>query len=149
VAAAWRPRNESAADLAHEAMARGVIEAAWRCKIVSLSPVLYRLDWALARDGKLIGFGEYKRRGADYATFLLSLAKYQGGIQTARPLCLPFLFFVETPGAGLRWVDLCEHPLPAIEIGGNARGQNGDIEPCMMIPAAWFAPVALRVATVA
>lgn len=133
--AAWRPRNESAADLERENAAKLVIERAWRVTGVKLSETLYGVDWAFGRGGHLQAWGEFKARKQRYPTLLLSYAKWSKGMELWRWSGAPFVLFIEWPD-GLWYV---RNPKPTrIEFGGNSRGQNGDIEPVVHIPVDAF-----------
>ena len=136
---AWRPRNESAADLANETQAAALITSNWSVSVVKLSERLYGLDWAFFRDGTLSGWGEYKKRDTRYQTLLLSAAKYISGMQRAQWSGVPFVLFVEWPD-GLFWYKCSNEPLPIL-MSGNSRGQNGDIEPCVHIDSSLFVKV--------
>jgi hypothetical protein len=138
-----RPHNETPRDLSHESAARLAIERALDCQITNLREQLYGVDWVLHRDARPFAFGEYKHRGeADYDAWLLGAAKYAKGRQIAHAISAQFYFFVETKLDGLRYANLSAMPLLVTRMGGNARGQSGDIEPCVLIPAAYFKPIA-------
>jgi hypothetical protein len=132
----WRPRNESAEDLRAETAAKAIIERAWKCDILKLGEYLYGVDWSLSRDDWVMAFGEFKKRSRLYDTVILSAAKYEHGMRLGALYLVPFFFFVEIDGV-LRYCDLRGQILPA-KVGGNARKQNGDIEPCVFIPVNLF-----------
>ena len=138
-----RPRNETAMNLENERAAALAIERAWDCDVINLHDPEYRLDWALARNGIGFAYAEYKHRGDNfsYRTVYLSASKYSHGIEQATNCNVSFLFFVETTNGGLRFCDLTGHAVPRMIIGGNSRGQDGDIETCMDIPYSWLQPV--------
>lgn len=133
----WRPYNETPEDLAHEKAAAERIEAAWGVQCIKLSEALYGLDWAFFRHSKLVGWGEYKHRSQRYDTLILSAAKWLKGCTLARESGKPFTLFVEWP-EGLYWFSYIDAPVEGITMGGNDRGQNGDIEPVVHIPTATF-----------
>lgn len=132
----WRPRNETAADLTREFATAQVIEDLWQVKVVKLSERLYEVDWALFRDDHLKAWAEFKHREKRYDTLLLSSAKWMRGRWLARETGVPFLLFVQWPD-GLHWCQLGDGVLPVVK-GGNSRGQNGDIEPCVLIDTSTF-----------
>lgn len=125
----WRPRNETAEDLAREHAAKGIVERAWCATATKLSESLYQIDWAFSRGERLMAFGEYKYRRAKYTTLMFSYAKWQRGTQLADSAGVPFLVIVEWSGDGIYYLDHRTVRNPIIQIGGNSRGQNGDIEP--------------------
>lgn len=133
---AWRPRNETAADLEHELHAAARIEAWAGATSVKLSESLYHVDWAFFRNEELVAWGEYKRRAQRFPTLLLGVAKWRAGRALAKDTGVPFLLFVEWPD-GLHYCDTQEMMFP-IKRGGNTRGQNGDIEPTYHIPVELF-----------
>lgn len=133
----WRPYNETPDDLAREKAAGEAIEAAWGVRCLKLSEALYGLDWAFFRQGKLVGWGEYKHRSKRYATLILSAAKWHKGCEIANWSRKPFTLFVQWP-EGLYWFNHTAIPVGEITMGGNDRGQNGDIEPVIHIPTEAF-----------
>jgi len=137
-----RPHNETPRDLVHERNARAVVEREFDCEIMNLNENLYGLDWAMHRRSKFFAYGEYKFRGQDYDDFVLSAAKYTKGMLHAGSVVgVQFYFFLETPDSGLRYVNLSILPRLTTQMAGNSRGQSGDIEPCVMIPADAFKPI--------
>lgn len=138
----WRPRNESREDLATEEAARVEIGRALSCELVKLSPVLYGVDWAAFRGGRLIAFAEYKRRYnpmARYPTLHLSLAKVASALQLAASAGVACTLFVQWDD-GIFWCPAADH-LPGAILAGNSRGQNGDREPIVEYPIDRFRPI--------
>ena len=136
---AWRPRNETEQDLQNEARVAELLAQKWSCDVHKLSETLYPVDWAFSRKGVVVAYGEFKKRGKKYATALLSAAKYYRMLDFARITGLPVLLIIEWPDE-LAYIDLSDNndlELEA-EIGGNSRGQNGDIEPVVYIPCDKF-----------
>lgn len=136
----WRPRNETAEDRRRQNAARDMICAHRRCEAIDLSERLYEIDWMFHRGRRPICWAEYKHRDEQYDTVILGVAKWTRGCMLARRTNLPFLFMVEWPGHGLHWARLDKRAFP-IEIGGNRRGQNGDIEPVIHVPIKNFKPL--------
>lgn len=132
----WRPRNETPTDLARELATAQVIEDLWQVKVVKLSERLYEIDWAFFRGDDLKAWAEFKYREKRYDTLLLSSAKWMRGRWLARESGVPFLIFIHWPD-GLYWYQCGDGVLP-IQKGGNSRGQNGDIEPCVLIDTSTF-----------
>lgn len=145
---AFRPRNETTEDLAHEAIAKSRIELERNVQIIKLSPVLYRVDWALFNhNDTLRGFAEYKFRSRRYDTLMLGARKWQTGCDMADFYDVPFYLFVDWP-EGLywyRWHPEDERPNFKVKLDGSSRGQNGDIEPCVHIPTDLFKLVSKKV----
>ena len=133
----WRPKNETAADLAAELDAAKIISERWKVEVTKLSPVLYGVDWCLSRDGQVRAFAEFKVRDKRYDTLLLSFAKVHRGLNLAGMGSVRFVVFVRWPD-GLYWVDDLNIDPSRLRIGGNSRGQNGDVEPCVHIDSDAF-----------
>lgn len=85
-----------------------------------------------------MAWGEFKRRNRRYDTIILSYAKFERGMTLANNSKLPFMFVIEIDGT-LYWNQL--KSCYEVQIAGNHRGQNGDIEPCVFIPFSEFKPV--------
>jgi hypothetical protein len=132
----WRPRNETPLDLEREKEAARRIEAAWRVRVTKLSEIAYRIDWAIDQNDRLVAWGEFKCRAKRYDTLMISASKWLHGLDLANASRRPFLLFVQWPD-GLHWHRAKAEEL-SILLGGNSRGQNGDIEPCIHIPADRF-----------
>lgn len=133
----WRPRNETIQDLERQNAAKELICKTKICEAVDLSERLYEIDWAFHRGGRLICLAEYKWRNKQYETVILSLAKSERGCSLSRSTGVPFLFFVEWPDTCPHYIRIDGQKFP-VRIGGNARGQNGDIEPVIHIPTEKF-----------
>ena len=140
----FRPMNETPEDLAAEKTAAELLCKAWDAEVCKLSPMLYKIDWAFYRDGKLKAFVEFKRRSKKIDPLMIAAAKYTQLLELSRITGLPCLLVVEWPD-GL-WYHEVEHPvqLPLdLRMGGNSRGQNGDFEPVIYIPISEFIRVNL------
>lgn len=133
----WRPRNETPEDLRHEAEVAGILESKYGISVHKLSETQYCFDWALHKDDELLAFAEFKQRKTKYDTLLLSAAKWESGIRYSERFKKPFVLFVRWPD-GLYSFKLHDDFVPEVKLGGNARGQNGDIEPCVHIPVGLF-----------
>src|SRR4051812_45478710 len=129
----WRPRNETPENLAFEINAHAAVEAAWGVTVVKLSETLYGIDWALFKNDRLVAWAEYKYRSQRYDTVLLSAAKWEHGVRLAERYNVPFLFIVGYPDS-MVYFSSQKVGVPAVRLGGNARGQNGDKEPCVFLP---------------
>lgn len=142
----WRPRNETDEDRRREAAildeasaSLGYGFAGW----IKLSETLYEIDAAF-RDGdmRICAWVEVKARSKLYDTVLLSAAKalqlYRLELATKKPA----YFIINVPDTGI----LCHRIRPLytydIRVGGNNRGQNGDLEPCVFINANDFSTIA-------
>lgn len=138
----WRPRNETSADLEFEDAAARVLEAKWNMQAVKLSEGLYNLDWAFFRDDALSAWGEFKRRSKRFPEgLLLSAAKWEHGCRLATMYRVPFIVVVQWPD-GLYWMATYGDRHLQVVRGGSNRGQNGDKEPCVIIPDTEFKRIA-------
>lgn len=136
---AFRPKNETAEDLANENEAAEIIARVWEVEVIKLSDYLYRADWALVENGGVKAFAEFKRRSKKHDKLMISVAKYMYLLELSRCTGLPSLLIIRWPD-GL-WYHKITYPvlLPLdIRVGGNSRGQNGDIEPIIYIPIEQF-----------
>lgn len=136
----WRPRNETAEDLSRENEAAEAIAASLGVTVHKLSEALYGVDWAFSYNGKVIAFAEFKARKKKYDTLLLSAAKYMKLIEIATSTGLPTYMVVRWDD-GLWYYEINTKQHFPLEIGGNSRGQNGDIEPVVHIPTSEFSLV--------
>jgi len=136
----WRPRNETASNLAVEEMAKAYISASWGYEITKLSETLYGLDWCLSQNKIPVAWGEFKDRGRAYPDYLLSASKYDRGVRLAKCFGIPFLLFIGV-NESIIYADLCIVPVLRTELAGSSRGQNGDIEPCVFFSAKEFREV--------
>lgn len=139
----WRPWNETEQDLLAEQSAAKEVEQAFDCTITKLSEGLYGIDWALSRDGFVKAFGEFKRRNTSikkYETLILSASKFRQGFTLGSFYKVPFIVFIQWD-EGLYFCKCDETSIVGLYIAGNARGQNGDIEPCVKISTDSFKPV--------
>jgi len=134
-----RPRYESARDLANE---RRVAERlkAQRNLDVQKMPISYRLDYALMRDGKVVGFAEIKSRRnemARYPTLMISLGKVMAAFQLTAATKLPCYLIAEFTDC-IAVVNFREQH--ELGIGGRIdRNDAADVEPCAYYPIARFA----------
>ena len=134
----WRPRNETQLDLDRELDAAGKIEREWNVEHVKLGEILYSVDWAFFRNSNLVGFGEFRWRGQQYDTLLLSSAKWMKMCDISAKMNVPVCLFIHWEGIGLHYYRV--DPLASLRAvkGGGHRGQNGDIEPVVLIPVSEF-----------
>jgi hypothetical protein len=141
----FRQFNESEEDLDRERNAAGIVEKEWGIDIQKLSPFLYQVDWAFFKDKHLVGFAEYKWRSCVYDPFIISYAKWFRGMELAEVADVPFYFIVEWPNGIWYYRNKRSdaHTLP-IKLGGNSRGQNGDLEPCIQISMNKFKQLRLK-----
>ncbi len=136
----WRPRNETEEDLQNETKAATVVANRFGCAVTKLSEALYHIDWVISRDGAITAVAEYKRRKNSidaYPTLLLSAAKWKMGMDYAEMFGVPFILFVEW-NDGLYYLKAERSSVVRFEVGGNARGQNGDFEPLVLLNVSSF-----------
>lgn len=139
----WRPRNETEHDQQQEAAVAEACRAAWGWhRVVKLSEMLYGVDFAGGyEDGTLAGWLEVKCRKSAYADMLLSLAKAQKLWSCHCVSGAPAHFVLSVPD-GIYAHHIRSPNSYQIRLGGNSRGQNGDIEPCIYVPFGAFSLVA-------
>ena len=137
----WRPRNETPEDLRHEAETAEILLTKYGITAQKLSETQYTFDWTLSKDDQVIALAEFKQRKIKYDTLLLSAAKYEAGMRYSERLKKPFVLFVRWPD-GLYSFKFTDDFVPEVKMGGNSRGQNGDIEPCVFIPVGLFIKIA-------
>ena len=136
----WRPHNETPQDLQNEANAAEILRSKWEIDIHKLSPILYGLDWVFSRDGEVVAFAEFKKRGKSYPTYLLSASKVIRMLRTKDEYGVPVILVLELPD-GIWYWSIDRGPIDGkgkIQMGGNSRGQNGDTEPVVFIDANLF-----------
>lgn len=138
-----RPMYETSADLKAEGDATYVIGEAWNVTLHKL-PVSYQADWAIEKDGSIVGWGEFKRRRfkwGDYQSIILSVSKVRALLSLAT-VCGKALFFVKCDDAFM-FVEIEESCLGNVSWGGRTckTRDAGDIEPVVMIPAEKFKAV--------
>lgn len=127
-----RPRYETADDRTRElAVAQAVFDP-YGVTLAKL-PVSYEADFAVVRDGRVIGVVEVKVRSRAYDTLMLSLHKAQTmrryaecGLRAWLVLCVP-------TGVYARQVTASD--LADIRMGGRTdRGDWQDVEPVVHVP---------------
>lgn len=134
----WRPRNETEQDIQNENRVAQLLATKWSCDVHKLSEMLYPVDWVFSRENEVVAYGEFKKRNKKYNSVLLSAAKYYRMQDFVRQTKQPVLLIVEWPNE-LAYVDFLKETLDLeTKIGGNSRGQNGDIEPVVYIPVDKF-----------
>lgn len=137
---AWREYNETQEDLANETAVADILKKAWNCEIVKLGSMLYNVDWAFFKDSELVGFGEYKKRSAKKDPLILSYAKYLRGTHLAHSSGKSFILVIEWPD-GIWYCNIKKGDEFPVKLTGSSRGQNGDMEPCVLIPLDRFKKV--------
>jgi hypothetical protein len=135
-----RPQYESESDLANERSAAEIIEPAWNVRLSKL-PKSYGADWIIEREGKCIGWGEFKKRNmrwGQYPTIMLSVRKIADLIRLA-DIRGKSVFFVSVED-GLYFTMVSPLKDYEIEFGGRTSKtrDTADIEPVAQIPIAEF-----------
>jgi len=112
----------------------------WKCGGRKLPPLTYSLDWSFYRDGRLIGFGEFKARDCEsrrYKTTYVSLLKAwkarELALLTGRPA-----FFIVLFTDGLFYAPFPIDGEALVTFNGNSRGQDGDREEVLHLPREAF-----------
>jgi hypothetical protein len=140
-----RPQYESESDLENERRAAEVIEPAWNVRLSKL-PKSYGADWIIEREGKCVGWGEFKKRNmrwGQYPTVMLSVRKISDLIRLA-DICGKSVFFVSVED-GLYFTTISPLQDYQIEFGGRTSKTRdiADIEPVAQIPLEEFKKVEL------
>jgi hypothetical protein len=135
-----RPQYESEHDLANERGAAAIIEPAWGVRLSKL-PKSYGADWIIEREGKCVGWGEFKKRNmrwGDYPTIMLSVRKVADLIRLA-DVHGKSIFFVGAED-GLYFAEIGPMQNYEIEFGGRTckTRDNADVEPVAKIPITKF-----------
>tara|TARA_R110000751_G_scaffold231149_3_gene332553 strand:+ start:1141 stop:1569 length:429 start_codon:yes stop_codon:yes gene_type:complete len=134
-----RPIYETAADLEVENGIARHLKAEYGLDCRKL-PVSYRIDWAVFKGKKLVGFMELKARKVTktkYPTLILSLSKLMAGCELASKTSTIFWL-------GVKWLDtfgVCRitPPFRNVEMGGRTdRNDAADIEPVVHVPVERF-----------
>ena len=125
-----RPIYENAASLSNEAEAKEIIEKQWQCNLHKLPRSLH-MDWMATRNGKGVGFVEFKRRSNlvnKYPTIFISVLKLVAAQKLYSATALTSYWVIG-------WTDcyghisLNSHP-DRVEMGGRAdRNDPADHEP--------------------
>jgi hypothetical protein len=133
----WRPRNETAQDRVNEQRGIGAFASRFNADAVKLSETLYGVDFAITRSQKVVAWAEFKARKVKYDSLLISAAKVWKLACLARDSALPSFLVIEWPDGIWYWRVPEMAPGP-VSVGGNSRGQNGDVEPVYLIPSSEF-----------
>ena len=139
----YRPYNETQEDLDNENRVAQILSQKWKTEVLKLSPALYTVDWSFSRNGVVTAFGEYKKRSKKYNEVMLSAAKLMKMQQLHDFTGLPVLLIIEWPDGIWYWDMSADKWEGNFVVSGNPRGQNGDIEPTVMIPMSKFRNVNL------
>lgn len=125
------PANETAEDLEREDQVRQVLENAWKAKARKLRPALYGVNFAFLRDKALTAWVEIKCRDQHYDPMLIGAAKMMKLKELSAGFGVPSIVVFATEGIWFHVVD--PDRTYTVEMGGNSRGQDGDIEPMVQI----------------
>ena len=127
---------ETRSDLDNEKSICKRIEAACGLRLKKLS-IKYNLDFIGFRNGKAVAVIEVKKRHNSYSrypTLILSLAKYNRGVEFYRVNDLKFIFCVQFED-GYFFYEYQNEDKFNVQIGGRTdRNDAEDIEPVVHIP---------------
>ena len=127
---------ETRIDLDNEKSICKTIEAACGLRLKKLS-IKYNLDFIGFRNGKAVAVIEVKKRHnrySKYPTVILSLAKYNRGVEFYQINDLKFIFCVQFED-GYFFYEYQNEDRFDVQIGGRTdRNDDQDIEPVMHIP---------------
>lgn len=136
-----RPYYENDETKAKEAQFANVLCAVWDAELYKMS-YKNRIDYLMKCQGKAYAFIEVKCRTnpmKQYPTYMLSLDKWQAGLDLQRNTGKPFILAVQ-------WTDKmaylpCKEVIDKVDIGiGGRKDRNDeqDIEPVVLIPIEHF-----------
>jgi len=139
-----RPIYENSVTLQDEANIQSLLERRFRVALHKM-PISYQIDWLACRDDQAVAVIEYKRRhvkSSDYKTLVLSLKKWNAGLDYIRKNGLSFMFVAEWQDQ-IGWLSISD---PAevqhfkIAYGGRTAKtrDSADVEPVVHIPVAAF-----------
>jgi len=136
-----RQMYESANDLKNEDDIRQFLEQGLSATLHKL-PISYRLDWLVFRNGTPKAVIEFKRRKCkhlQYPDIMLSLGKWNAGLDYVQKNGLAFMFVVQWDDAVGVYMYKPEHPVD-IRWGGRTvqTRDSADIEPVVHIPTNQF-----------
>ena len=127
---------ETQRDLDNEKSISGVIESVCNLSLKKMS-MKYFVDFIALRNGKAVAVVEVKKRGNRhdaYPTLILSLAKYNRGVEFFKTNGLKFIFAVQFED-GCFFYEYEDADRFAVELGGRFdRNDAEDIEPVIHIP---------------
>lgn len=127
-----RPSYETGADRDKERGVAETLEQLWDCLFVK-TPRFYAFDYTIIQKNTAVAFCEIKCRAKRYDTLMLSLHKWQSGIQLSRDTGLPFLVVVGVDGE-IWWHEVSGKPHRIIVGGRKDRADPDDMEPCVLLP---------------
>lgn len=140
-----RPTYETDKDLSRERWIADALECLWDVELRKL-PNSYQLDYAMMRNGRVLGFVEIKGKHTvsfeklkSFGGYLINLNKLERASSLMRLTGLEFRIVVE--GAGEVWATRYIEP-PEIECvlltGRKDRGDWQDVEPSVRLPVDRF-----------
>ncbi len=144
-----RPHYETEADLAREKALIARLTKEWKCRFKKL-PETERLDYLMTKSIRGVlyprGFMEIKVRTnplETYPTYMISLAKFQAGMELAAKHGIPFYIVVQFADCVCRAIHYPSGVGPTLQytrgIGGRSdRGDVLDREPVALIPISAF-----------
>jgi len=137
-----RKLYESKEDLNRESACINHCVSKWGTDFKKL-PISYRLDFMVTSSGQAAGWVEIKCRthkSNQYDTVMLSLSKWNAGIDLHEKSGLPFIFVVSFKDAVFRYLYSVEDSSINIRWGGRTRATRdiADIEPVVHIPINLF-----------
>lgn len=138
-----RPLYESASDLSNEAQVISTLSKKWDIKFHKL-PIRYHLDYAATKNGRVVGYIEVKVRKytmsqiSNWGGYMLSVGKLQAAKQLCEISKASFCLAVQCTD-GLYWTTIKDFSeFPVTITGRTDRGDEQDVEPCVLIPGGRF-----------
>lgn len=133
-----RPLYESDNDLQNEKQIIKLLSHKWGCSFYKL-PIRYHLDYAATRNKEVVAYVEVKARNYSMQQidsmggYMLSVGK----IVAAKNMWLPSIVVVKLID-GIYQCRIDEGLFPVHIMGRTDRGDNQDVEPCVLIPSTKF-----------
>lgn len=134
-----RTYYETSATLSAEKRVAEIIEQRWKAVLHKL-PISYRVDFCASREKQIVSWIEIKCRShpaGQYPTIMLSVSKWQAGLQLHQATGVPFVFVAAFSCGSIRYCEAITTDV-SVEYGGRTlnRRDNEDVEPVVMIPVA-------------
>jgi hypothetical protein len=135
-----RPLYESQSDLQNEFAVAALLAKRWSCEFRKL-PIKYGVDFAVCQGRDIVAFAEIKCRSYSYSQldrlggYMVSAHKWAVGLTLSRSFDVPLVLIVRLTD-GIFWT---KDTSGKLVMGGRSdRGDEQDIEPCVLLPMSSF-----------
>jgi hypothetical protein len=136
-----RPVYETSGDRDAEHEIAEVLKRCWKLTSCDKLSPAYGLDFALRRDAKIVAFAEIKDRDIPLGMpggYYLAAQKARSACILAQSVHIPTLLVVRCRSGLIGFWYFCEADDGAIWAGRKDRGDEFDMEPCVVFPWARF-----------